>query len=85
MASQRTEQTYKHYIGGGWTNGDGSETFTNESPVTGETLGSFARGTESDLNAGCGAAKKTTEEWSELSPINRAEYLWLWTTLSSLS
>jgi aldehyde dehydrogenase (NAD+) len=76
MSSQQTEQTYKHYINGEWTSGDGSETFTSENPATGETLAEFTRGTHSDLDAACAAAEDATEAWRELSHIDRAEYLW---------
>ncbi|EJN58015.1 aldehyde dehydrogenase family protein [Halogranum rubrum] len=76
MSSQQTEQTYRHYIGGEWTSGDGSETFTSENPATGEVLGEFSRGTESDIDAALAEADDAEEEWRELSHIDRAEYLW---------
>ncbi|MCT9096057.1 aldehyde dehydrogenase family protein [Haloarchaeobius sp. HME9146] len=76
MASRQTEQTYEHYIDGEWTDGAGDQTFESENPATGEALGTFARGTETDLDAACAAAEAATEEWRELSHIDRAEYLW---------
>ncbi|SEP27850.1 aldehyde dehydrogenase (NAD+), partial [Halogranum amylolyticum] len=76
MASQQTEQTYRHYIGGEWTDGDGSETFESENPATGEVLGEFRRGTESDVDAALAEAEEAAEEWQALSHIDRAEYLW---------
>ncbi|SFK65754.1 aldehyde dehydrogenase (NAD+) [Halogranum rubrum] len=76
MSSQQTEQTYKHYIGGEWTSGDGTETFESTNPATGEVLGEFSRGTESDIDAALAEADDAEEEWRELSHIDRAEYLW---------
>jgi aldehyde dehydrogenase (NAD+) len=70
------EETYRHYIGGEWTDGTGDESFTSENPATGETLGTFRRGTEADVDAALAEADDAFEEWRELSHIDRAEYLW---------
>ena len=40
------DDTYQHYIGGEWTDGESTETFDSENPATGEVLGTFQRGTE---------------------------------------
>ncbi len=74
--SQQTGDVYQHYIAGEWTDGDGSETFDSENPATGETLATFRRGTESDVDRAIEAAEDAAEEWRNLSYINRAEYLW---------
>ncbi|WP_323171338.1 aldehyde dehydrogenase family protein [Natrialba sp. PRR66] len=76
MSHQSGTQLNQHYIDGEWTDGDGSETFASESPATGETLAEFTRGTEADVDAALAAADEATEEWRELSYIDRAEYLW---------
>ncbi|SEQ49037.1 aldehyde dehydrogenase family protein [Natrinema salaciae] len=85
MSQQATEQVHGHYIGGEWTtsagdrpqSGDGSEdTFESENPATGETLATFQRGTEADVDAALEAAEDAFEEWRDLSAIDRAEYLW---------
>ncbi|PSQ09304.1 aldehyde dehydrogenase [Halobacteriales archaeon QS_5_70_15] len=68
--------TYRHYVGGEWTDGDGTETFDSENPATGETLGTFRRGTESDVERAVAAAEDASEAWRGLSYIDRAEYLW---------
>ncbi|WP_255150517.1 aldehyde dehydrogenase family protein [Halorarius halobius] len=68
--------TYQHYIGGEWTDGEGSETFTSTNPATGETLGEFHRGTPADVERAVEAADAAEEEWQTLSHIDRAEYLW---------
>ena len=69
-------ETHHHYIDGEWVTGDGSETFTSESPATGETLGEFHRGTPADVERAIAAADDATAEWQALSRIERAEYLW---------
>ena len=67
---------YNHYIDGEWTDGDGSGTFTSTNPATGDTLGEFPRGTETDVERAVAAADDAFEEWRALSRIDRAEYLW---------
>ncbi|RNJ25504.1 aldehyde dehydrogenase family protein [Halosegnis longus] len=68
--------TYRHYIGGEWDDGDGTETFESRNPATGETLASFERGTQSDIDRAVAAADAAEEEWQALSHPQRAEYLW---------
>ncbi len=75
MSQQATERAHGHYIGGEWTNGDGS-TFASENPATGETLATFQRGTEADVDAALAAADAAFEEWRDKSYIDRAEHLW---------
>ena len=65
---------HAHYIDGEWIEAD--ETFESENPATGESLGSFPRGTEADVAAAVEAAESASEEWRELSYIDRAEHLW---------
>ncbi|WP_138007487.1 aldehyde dehydrogenase family protein [Halalkalirubrum salinum] len=69
-------ETFTHYIAGEWDDGDGTETFESANPATGETLGTFERGTESDIDRAVAAAEDAFEEWRSLSYIDRAEYLW---------
>jgi len=69
-------QIYEHYINGSWTTGESTETFESENPATGETLGTFHRGTEADVDAAVAAAEEAFEEWRSYSRIDRAEYLW---------
>ncbi|MFB6236055.1 MAG: aldehyde dehydrogenase family protein [Halopenitus sp.] len=69
-------QPYQQYIDGEWVDGTGSETFESENPATGETFGTFQRGTEADVDEAVAAADEAFEEWRELSRIERAEYLW---------
>ncbi|MEM4780814.1 MAG: aldehyde dehydrogenase family protein [Halalkalicoccus sp.] len=74
--SQQTMDVSQHYIAGEWTDGEGEETFESENPATGETLGTFRRGTEADVDRALAAADDAFEEWRDLSYIDRAEYLW---------
>jgi aldehyde dehydrogenase (NAD+) len=67
---------YRHYVDGEWTDGDGTETFDSENPATGETLGTFHRGIESDVDRAVAAAEAAESGWRDLSYIDRAEYLW---------
>jgi len=65
-----------HYVDGAWTTGRGEETFGSENPATGETLATFARGTEADVADAVAAAEAAFAEWRSLSYVDRAEYLW---------
>jgi aldehyde dehydrogenase (NAD+) len=66
---------YDHYVDGEWVAGEGGE-FDSENPATGETLGTFPQGTESEVETAIAAANDAYEEWRALSYIDRAEYLW---------
>ena len=74
--SQQLSEPAQHYIGGEWTDGEGTETFESTNPATGETLGEFHRGTDADVEHALTAADDAFEEWRALSHIDRAEYLW---------
>ncbi|MFB6244695.1 MAG: aldehyde dehydrogenase family protein [Halobaculum sp.] len=74
--SRDTTEPYRHYVDGEWIEGDGEETFTSQNPANGETLGTFHRGTESDVRRAVDAASDAESEWAGLSAIDRAEYLW---------
>ncbi|WP_435349344.1 aldehyde dehydrogenase family protein [Haloarchaeobius sp. HRN-SO-5] len=74
--SQQATDTYQHYIAGEWTDGHGDETFDSENPATGETLGTFQRGTPADVRDALEAADEAAEMWQDMSHIDRAEYLW---------
>ncbi|MFC6988238.1 aldehyde dehydrogenase family protein [Haloplanus sp. GCM10025708] len=74
--SERTTGASQHYVDGEWTDGTGTETFESVSPATGESLGTFRRGTTDDVDAALAAAESAFEGWRELSYVDRAEYLW---------
>jgi aldehyde dehydrogenase (NAD+) len=71
-----SQDTYKHYIDGEWRTGPSDDTFESVNPATGETLGEFSRGTETDVREATAAADEAYAEWRDLSYIDRAEYLW---------
>ncbi|GCF16025.1 hypothetical protein Harman_39600 [Haloarcula mannanilytica] len=56
MSQQATTQASRHYIDGEWTNSEDTETFESENPATGESLRTFYRGTEADVDAALEAA-----------------------------
>ncbi len=74
--SQQTQEPYQHYVAGEWVEGRGDETFESMNPATGESLGEFHRGTETDVDEALAAAEEAFEEWRDMSHIDRAEYLW---------
>ncbi|PSQ18890.1 aldehyde dehydrogenase [Halobacteriales archaeon QS_8_69_26] len=74
--SQQAQEVYRHYIGGEWTDGDGEETFESENPATGETLGTFRRATETDVERAVTEAEEAAHEWRSMSYVDRAEVLW---------
>ncbi len=76
MSRTTDSAQYRHYIGGEWTDGEGTETFESENPATGESLGEFQRGTPADIDRAMAEADAAFEQWRELSYIDRAEYLW---------
>ncbi|MWV39316.1 aldehyde dehydrogenase family protein [Natrialba sp. INN-245] len=76
MSQQATEQVYGHYVDGEWIEGSGGDSFESENPATGETLATFQRGTDDDVDAALEAAHEAFDEWRSLSYIDRAEYLW---------
>ncbi|MEF8826426.1 MAG: aldehyde dehydrogenase family protein, partial [Halapricum sp.] len=69
-------ETYRQYIGGEWTQGEGGDRFDSVDPATQETLGRFPRGTTGDVQRAVAAAEEAAEAWQAESYIDRAEYLW---------
>jgi aldehyde dehydrogenase (NAD+) len=69
-------ETYRHYIGGEWTEGDGGDQFDSVDPATQESLGRFPRGTSGDVQRAVAGAEEAAEGWQAESYIDRAEYLW---------
>ena len=71
----RESGVHGHYVDGEFRDGEG-DTFETVNPATGEVLGNFRRGTETDVRAATEAAERAFEEWRGLSYIDRAEFLW---------
>ncbi|MGH3024441.1 MAG: aldehyde dehydrogenase family protein [Gaiellaceae bacterium] len=67
--------TAKNYIGGEWVDATGDDTFETLNPATGETLGSFPRSSEADVDRAVEAAKEAYEGWRLTPAPRRAEVL----------
>ncbi|MFB6103827.1 MAG: aldehyde dehydrogenase family protein [Halobacteriaceae archaeon] len=74
--SEQVQEPSRHYIDGEWVEGTGDETFDSINPATGEVLGTFHRGTPTDVETALAAADAAEAEWRELSYIDRADHLW---------
>ncbi|MFB6305066.1 MAG: aldehyde dehydrogenase family protein, partial [Haloferacaceae archaeon] len=74
--SEQVPEVSGHYVDGEWTAGEGSETFESTDPATGESLGTFARGTEADVDRAVRAAADAFDDWRRRSYVDRAEVLW---------
>jgi alpha-ketoglutaric semialdehyde dehydrogenase len=74
MATAATE-TSKNYIGGEWVDASGDETFDTLNPATGETIGTFPRSTEGDVDRAVEAAREAYESWRLTPAPRRGEIL----------
>jgi succinate-semialdehyde dehydrogenase/glutarate-semialdehyde dehydrogenase len=63
------------FIGGRWTDALAGETFTAESPATGEAIGEVPQGDRDDAQVAIDAANRAADAWSRLSPFDRAAAL----------
>ncbi len=70
----RIEQRYGHYIGGEWI--EPSETYTTISPASEEPLAEVGQATAEEVARAVSAARNAFDDgWSEISPSERAKYL----------
>src|SRR5688572_2191183 len=74
MATAATE-TSKNYIGGEWVDATGDETFDTTNPANGETIGTFPRSSEADVDRAVEAAKEAYESWRLTPAPRRGEIL----------
>ncbi len=74
MATAATE-TSKNYIGGEWVDATGEDTFDTVNPANGETLGTFPRSSDADVDRAVEAAKEAFESWRLVPAPKRAEIL----------
>ena len=63
----------RNFIDGQWR--ESNQTFPKIDPCTEKKQAVFPQSNEGDVNEACDAARKSFDEWSSLSRINRAEYL----------
>ena len=63
----------RHFIGGQRV--ASADTFTNTSPIDGQFLGEFARGTATEVDLAVAAARAAFPAWRDLGPKRRGELL----------
>src|SRR5438132_2670212 len=60
------------FLDGAWTGSVSGESFTAESPATGEAIGEVPKGTRDDAKLAIGAANRSADAWARLTPFARA-------------
>jgi alpha-ketoglutaric semialdehyde dehydrogenase len=68
-------KTYQNYIAGEWTDSASGETFESTSPANGDTIGTFPRSNEQDVDRAVSAAKAAFEDWRLVPAPKRGEIL----------
>jgi succinate-semialdehyde dehydrogenase/glutarate-semialdehyde dehydrogenase len=63
------------FVDGRWTGSLSGETFTADSPATGEVIGEVPRGAREDAQLAIGAANRAASAWSRLTTFDRAAAL----------
>ena len=67
--------TVSMFVAGEWTPARSGETFTAESPATGESIAEVPTGDRDDARRAIAAANRAAEAWAALSPFDRARAL----------
>jgi aldehyde dehydrogenase (NAD+) len=68
------QERYGHFVGGEWL--EPKETYTTISPATEEPLAEVGQATPEEVQAAIAAARQAYENgWSDISPTERAKYL----------
>jgi acyl-CoA reductase-like NAD-dependent aldehyde dehydrogenase len=75
MKAPAASDTKRMFVAGRWTDALAGETFTAESPATGEAIGEVPRGGRDDAQAAIEAANRAADAWSRLSAFDRAAVL----------
>src|SRR5260370_14698888 len=63
------------FVDGAWTSSLSGETFTADSPATGEAMGGVPQGNGDDARLGIGAANRAVDSWSGATAFERAGFL----------
>ena len=63
------------FLDGAWTGSVSGETFTADSPATGETIGEVPRGSRDDARLAIGAANRAADGWARATVFERAAAL----------
>ncbi len=66
---------YGHYINGEWVPSGSGETFETRSPIDGEVLATFPKGTPGDVQKAIDAAEAAFPAWKKTPPPHRGEIL----------
>ncbi len=69
------DKSYKLYIGGKWMDGREGNTFNCYCPANGELLATCVNAGKEDVDAAVTAAWQAFDEWKDISPQERANYL----------
>jgi acyl-CoA reductase-like NAD-dependent aldehyde dehydrogenase len=75
MRAPAASETRQFFVDGRWTDALAGETFTAESPATGEPIGEVPRGDRDDAQIAIGAANRAADTWSRLTVFDRAAAL----------
>jgi acyl-CoA reductase-like NAD-dependent aldehyde dehydrogenase len=73
--SSTAAETIAMFVGGEWTPALAGETFTAESPATGEAIAEVPKGDRDDAQRAIAAANRAADAWAALSPFDRAAAL----------
>ena len=60
------------FVDGAWTGSLSGETFTADSPATGEVIAEIPHGTREDAQRAIGAANRAADAWSRTTAFERA-------------
>ena len=60
------------FIDGGWASAQSGETFTADSPATGETIAEIPQGDREDAQRAIDAANRAADAWSRTTAFERA-------------
>src|SRR3954470_9094053 len=63
------------FVDGRWTQSLSGETFTADSPATGEAIGEGPQGAREDAQLAIGAANRAADTWSRTTAFDRAAYM----------
>src|SRR5260370_24228220 len=63
------------FVDGAWTSSLSGETFTADSPATGEAIGEVPQGSRDDARLAIGAANRAADSWSGATAFERAGFL----------
>src|SRR5882672_11023939 len=63
------------FVDGAWTGSQSGETFTADSPATGEAIGEVPNGDRKDAQRAITAANRSADRWAAMSPFERASML----------